>query len=308
MNRIDDPIAALGALDPIDAPALVADWTATAASAALLDALPGVEQERPPIVRRLRRNRRWIRTALAAGVAASAVTGLVLVGLPGSTPRAYGIRELQDGKIVFDVRAIDAAGVAGLDNLRDYGLSIDVEEEIASPSLVGEVSLLSPVGGPNAAHPDRLPPGIEIGPDGTDRAFTWTIDPAVFDTTLTARVNVAAKPGQRYETMADVFAPGERLAEYRCSLTQPLPASTAAALAEAHGLSVNWLVYTPTNVTSDGWEAIKAEPTSPPAGRVIGDFLVDAQEVTFVVRPPGDWPDTVQQNDHAFVAELQEGC
>ena len=307
MNRIDDPIAALGALDPIDAPALIADWTATAASAALLDALPGLEQERPPIVRRIRRNRRWIRTAAAAGVAASAVTGLVLVGLPGSTPRAYGIRELQDGKIVIDWMTI--RGRAAVEDLQDYGLDITVsEEEHASPSLIGEVVPHSPVGGPNDAHPDQLPPGIEIGQPGSEQAFTWTIDPAVFDIPLTVSLYVATEPGRNYDVSESPFAAGEALAGDRCALTNPLTPAQARDLAEAGGYTVTWSVDTPSEYDADGWGSTFRPSSTMPEGTVVGDWQINDHSVQFTVRPDGDWPAMIQESDEAYVAHLQEGC
>ena len=307
MNRIDDPIAALGALDPIDAPALVADWTASAASQALLDALPELEHEHRPTVRPTHRNRRWIRTTVAAGVAASAVTGLVLVGLPGSTPRAFGIRELQSGKIVIDWMAV--RGRDAVEDLQDYGLDITIREEThASPSLVGEVVPSSPVGGPNDEHPDELPPGIEIGEPGSEMAFTWTIDPGVFDNQLTVELYVPTAPGQDYGVSESPFAAGEPLADVRCSLANPLTPSQARDLAETGGYAVTWEVETPTDFQSDGWGGTMRASSIMPVGTVVGDWQINDHSVQFTVRPDGDWPAMIQESDEAYVAHLQEGC
>ncbi len=310
MNRPDaDPIDLLAHLDPIDAEGLAADWSSDDTSEALLaDLMATPAEEDWAAAAPVRRHRTWRRAILAGGTAAAGIAAcLVIVGPPGSTPQASATCQLQDGKFVIDWMANPRGGRAVIDDLRDCGLDITItEESLASPSMVGTVFGHSPVGGPNDAHPNQLPPGIWIGEPGSPEAFTWIIDPKVFRTPLEASLYIATPPGEAYEASESVFSPGEPLAAARCSLPDPLTPTRAAELAASAGLSVLWTVETPTDYQSDGWVGMSRPSAAVPEGTVVQDTQVNDHTVAFTVRPPGDWPEVVLQTDRAYLARLQQ--
>ncbi|MCU0264459.1 MAG: hypothetical protein MUF09_12495, partial [Candidatus Nanopelagicales bacterium] len=241
-----DLLDALTALDPVDADGLAAGWARSRTAPALLADLTSQTTDDSFAADPARRPRRWARTAVVAAAAASVALGLIVIGLPGSTNRAYGFRQLDDGRIVIDWRADRNRGRELVEDLRDYGLDVEIVAEVpASPSMVGVVQPQNL--NTDDANPRWWPPGVTLGgPDGSPKPFTWTIDPAVFDTTIPVHLYVATPPGEDYQVAGSVFEPGEPLAESRCGLPQPLPPAEAAALAGAAGLTVTWTVETPT--------------------------------------------------------------
>ena len=303
-----DLFDALAALDPVDADGLAADWGRSRTAAELWVDLTSLPADESLAVVPARRPRRWARAAVVASAAASVALGLIVIGLPGSTNRAYGFRQLDDGRIVIDWRADRNRGRELVEDLRDYGLDVEIVAEVpASPSMVGVVQPQSL--NTDDANPRWWPPGVTLGgPDGSPRVFTWTIDPAVFDTTIPVHLYVATPPGADYQVAGSVFEPGEPLADARCDLSQPLPPAEAAALAAEAGLTVTWTVETPTAYQPDGFTGqFRPSPTMP-EGTVVGDQQINDHTVDFKVRPPGQWPTVVQDSDLAYITDLTATC
>ncbi len=341
----------LAAQDPVDGPALAADWDTHPASAALLDAIlaepalaepalelavaeptvagpalaslpeparsrlsvqgpsdgPGTDDSGGGSVTSARGRRgRWGRPALLAAAAAVVVLALSVGGLPGSTPRVSAVRQLDDGRIVVDWKSTPLHGRALIEDLRDYGLDVQIAGEFnASPSMVGHV-----VAWPDftdESDPTRQAPGFAYGgPDGTPGGFVWIIDPAVFDTTIKADLYVETPPGEDYNLSSSVFVPGEPLADAACSLTEPLDPARAADLARSLGMQVTWTVESPQ--LADGRDWVFWHSDEMPAGSVVGDQQLNAHSVDFTVRPPGNWSAAVTDQDRRYVSDLKADC
>ncbi len=309
MTRSTDDLAALRGLDPVDGPGLASTWTTSPTAAALIDALlADAPDEVTALPGAPSRPRRWARVAVTAAAAASVAAGLVVVGVPGNSDRAYAFRQLEDGRIVIDWMAKRHGGRELVEDLRDYGLDVQIVQEVpASPSMVGIVQPQNL--NTDEANPRAWPPGVTIGgPDGSPKVFTWIIDPALFDTTIPVHLYVATPPGADYQAAESVFHPGEPLADARCSLPQPLQPSEAAALADGAGLTVTWTIETPTDADANTWTGeFRPSPTMP-AGTVVGDQQINDDTVDFTVRPAGQWPTAVQDSDRDYIADLQANC
>lgn len=307
MNASRDELTdLLAGCDPVDGPALAADWNAHPVSHALLDAIVAEPSSELVAGPSWARPRRWGRPALLAAAAACVALAMVVGGLPGSTTRVSAVRQLDDGRIVIDWMNTPLHGRELIEDLRDYGLDVNIAEEInASPSMVGDVTEW-PLN-TDESDPTRQPPGLTYGgPDGTPGTFVWIIDPAVFDTTIQVYLNVATPPGEDYRASQSVFHAGEPLADAACSLTEPLEPARAAELARAAGLKVTWTVETPRTVDGRDWVFWSSETM--PAGTVVADQQINARNVDFTVRPPGDWSADVTASDRRYLSDLKADC
>lgn len=304
----DDLAALLAAHDPIDGLALSADWDAHPASPALLDAILAEPAAELIDVPSRTQPRRWGRPALMAAAAACVALATVVGGLPGSTTRVSAVRQLDDGRIVIDWMNTRLHGRELIEDLRGYGLDVKIAaEDFASPSMVGQV--VAHGLNTDESDPKRQPPGLTFGgPDGTPGTFVWIIDPAVFDTTIAVDLYVPTPAGEDYQVSESVFKPGEPLAHARCSLNEPLEPARVADLARAAGMQVTWTVDTPQTADGHGWASSFRPSATMPAGTVVFDQQLNAHAVNFTVRPPGQWPTAVTDDDRQYLSHLKADC
>jgi hypothetical protein len=119
---------------------------------------------------------------------------------------------------------------------------------------------------------------------------------------------VATPPGVDYQAAESVFHPGEPLADARCSLPQHLQPKDAEALANGAGLTVTWTVETPTDAAAITWTGESRPSPTMPEGTVVGDQQINDHTVDLTVRPTGQWPRVIQEQDRGYIADLQADC
>jgi hypothetical protein len=219
--------------------------------------------------------------ALAAIAAVAAVALAVVPDLFSGTP-AYAIRQLPNGVIVIDwsMDSFSPNAAAIAEDLRGYGVEVEITTIPVSPSAVGEVLAAYPGAG------DTGPPrGLTIGKEGTPEAFTWTIDPTVFRGPVTLQVSVPASDGEPYQISQEVFEPGEVLGGLQCALGEPLRAADVAARLPALGITAVWSVIDPASVTADGYHETPVDHV--PDGDILWGYALDDATVQFTVAPDG---------------------
>jgi hypothetical protein len=216
--------------------------------------------------------------AAAAGVAAVAVAIALVPGATrdGGIP-AYALREVEGGvlEVRFDTDFRDGRALEA--ELRSYGVDVEILTVPASPSAVGQIhGTEGPVPGEE--------PGFSWGRDGDDTAFL--IDPARFRGRLTFHLAVEPEPGEAYSIREEVFEPGEVLGGLHCALGEPLRAEQLVPYLDDLGLDVVWHTIRP-HPDGDPGMAIVDEVADVPDGEVMWGYAVDADTVSFDVRPDG---------------------
>jgi len=262
MNDLDSRLRAWNPVRAGD----VTDAAGSAAAATLLQHL----LDQPATGHAQHRSTRHRRLALACvtAVAAAAVLVAVVLQWP-SAPRATTNHRpapamrlvnftVRHGDIVARITNPDAAASQLTAVFRAHGLNIDVETLPVSPSLVGtivfsQVSIIRTLWKP-ACSVTGCPVGLVI--------------PADFTGTGHIVVGRPAKPGERYESMADVFAPGEAL---HCSGLLGQPASAALPVLRKLGLHASW------------WAGNRKERT--PAGYITDGNRISAARVELQTQP-----------------------
>jgi hypothetical protein len=221
------------------------------------------------------------RTRLAVATAGVAAIALALAVAPGLTrdtgQRAFAVRELEGGviQIVFDRDFRDGSALG--DELRSYGVDVEMHAVPASPSAVGHIHSTE---GP----PPGETPGFDWGPDGSDTAFT--VDPAVFRGRLKFHLGVEPAPGEGYTIAEEVFEPGEVLGGLHCALGEPLHAEQLVPYLDELGLGVEWETIVPAPGDDPGMANVD-QRTEAPDGEVMWGYARDADTVRITVRPDG---------------------
>lgn len=305
VGSLPGDLALLARIDPVDRDHLARAWDAGAASATLLSSVIGSSAPAAPdsagptvgdltsaghvpagsgpneangaavTAPRRRRLLPWIGAIAAAAVAA------VVIGLApwGSSP-AYAIRQLPDGVIEVNWMKELRNGEAIAEDLRAFGIDVQVVAAPASPSMVGEVVSTALPG-----HGGGPVEGITWGEDGTDDVFTWRIDPNVFSGPLRIELGVEAEPDEAYTVAGEVFEPGEVLGGLHCALGEPLRAEQLVPYLEKLGLTPRWDVIRTIPGRTDAYQEDSVEET--PDGEVLWGYAVDSRTVRFSVLPDG---------------------
>jgi hypothetical protein len=221
--------------------------------------------------RRFARRRLWALTGVTAALAATALVAVVLQ-VPSGTPAAPPHHPAPDtrlvdftvrhGNIIARITDPDAAASQLTAVFRGYGLNVTVEAIPVSPSLVGtlvftQVSAIRTLWKPGCA--DVCPVGL--------------VFPADFHGSGHIVVGRAALPGERYESMNEVFAPGEAL---HCAGLLGQPPSVALPVLRKLGLHARWYALGPGGTTH--WE-------QKPVGYIIDGDAISASEVELRVGP-----------------------
>lgn len=211
------------------------------------------------------------RVAAAAAVVLAAVALAVVPGMLSDGGSAFAVRQLPDGVLEIEMGNQFRDGEALAAELREYGIAVDIETVPSSPSLVGQVWVHNQTGG------DYIPEGMRISPDGSPNP-KMTIDPAAFREQITIKMHVAAAPGERYTTSAEVFAPGEVLGGLHCALGQPLHVADVVPYLDSLELDAQWNIAT---LTPEGPAFLPTDET--PEGTILSGYAIDASTVRFDV-------------------------
>jgi hypothetical protein len=271
----------LHAVNPVRAQD-VADAADSAAAVALLHRILDQPAAGPPRHRSIR-HRAWALTGVTAAAAAAALVAVVLQGpsAPHATanhhPAAHASASgdpapdmhlvdftVRHGDIIARITNPDAGASQLTAVFRAHGLNISVRTTPASPSVVGTIvfsdvpqirTLWS-----HSCAPQQCPVGLVI--------------PANFTGSGSITVGRAARPGERYMSEGDVFAPGEVL---HCSVLVGQPASAALPVLRRLGLHATWYA-----LTNHGTES-HIERT--PAGYIVGGLAISATQVYISTQP-----------------------
>jgi len=267
MNNLDSRLRAWNPVRVED----VADTADSASAATLLQRVldqPVTGHAPRPSTRRRRR-------ALAGVTAVAAAAALVAVVLQGpSATRAAATHHpaldmhlvsftVRHGDIVARITDPDAAASQLTAVFRAHGLNITVKAIPVSPSLVGtitfsQVSTIRTLWRPACS---LSPPGCPVG----------LVIPANFTGIGSIVVGRAAKPGEKYGSMSDSFAPGEAL---HCSGLVGQPASAALPVLRKLGLRPIW------------WElAGNGHSERTPAGYIVAGTPISATQVSLDIQP-----------------------
>jgi hypothetical protein len=267
MNDLDSRLRAWNPVRDED----VANAADSAAAATLLQRVLDQPVTGPGRYRSTR-HRRWALAGVAA-VAAAAV--LVAIALQGpSAPRATGHHHpapdmhlvdftVRHGDIVARITDPDAAASQLSAVFRAYGLNITVKAVPVSPSLVGTITFSDQVPAVRTLWKPACAGGCPVG----------LIIPANFKGSGNIVVGRAAKPGEKYGTMSDSFAPGEAL---HCSGLAGQPASAALPVLRKLGLHASWWALAPNGT---------GHFARTPSGYITDGTPISATQVSLDVQP-----------------------
>ena len=232
MNDLDDRLSQWNPVPPAD----ISDTTSSAAAAGLLQMVlsqPAQPAGRAAQVQRWPQSQLRLGKIIAATVAAIGGLALGLFVLHSPVPGRRAPAEqlvaltIRHGTVtVLITNPLAAAGQLTA-ALRAHGLNIIVQTVPVSPSLVGTIvytdapiirSLWKP-----ACSVTGCPVGLVLPAGYTGRA--------------TIAVGRPARPGEGYQSAADVFAPGEAL---HCSGLLGAPATAALPVLRKLGLHATW--------------------------------------------------------------------
>lgn len=274
-----DPISALRATNPIDEHEVSTAWATSPLRQQLLEEIE--MSDHATLTRTTTDTRpRWTIARLGAVAAVLAAAAVVIPNLT-SQPAAYAIRPLEDGRLEVTVDDLGDGTALGSE-LRGYGVEVTLVPEVASPSMVGQVTATQGVGVDDNGD---MPAGMEVSADG--EAFRFTIDPAVFDRALTLYIGVPADPGQDYAVADSAFARGEALAGLHCTAGPDLTADEVAAAAADLGITVEWSVLTEITPDADGYVSSSRDTSDTPDGRVVSAHMRSADTAKVEVVPDG---------------------
>lgn len=295
MNDLDERLARWNPVQPTD----MTDPAGAMEAHALLQAV--LSQPAGPTAQEHSRPRRLRLAAIMAAAAAGAavITGLVaVVSSPHHQPQAK--RTLNEQLVTFSIRhgtvtALITNPLAAASQLtavlRAHGLHITVQTVPVSPSLVGTIVYTDAPIIRTLWKPSCSVTGCPVG----------LVFPAGYTGTATIAVGRPARPGEGYQSTADVFAPGEAL---HCSGL--LGASATAALPVLRKLGIhatwwgpypNWPLNPPRGASDD-------QHPERPTGYIIEGDPTSAHNVVLDTSP------ALPRNSQfrKLVAEWNDGC
>lgn len=281
----------------VDVDALRGEWDSSTAKALMKDELIAMTKSTNPdestndtqlhevsrhfseLIPQTKHKRNWKLAAVAA-----AVTALVVLGglNPFGTNEVSAVRNLPDGGIIVDWATdfADADNVAR--QLKTFGVDVDIIQTPSSPSAVGTV--VSSVLGATGEATNQLPEGLTVGPDGSDTALQWTIDPQKFTETITLHVGVTPDNGVPYAVAEEAFEPGEILENVHCVLPSPLSAAALAPTLASLNLNVVWEVVIDVDSAAGTYSTINVTDRVP-SGNVLSAYSIDANSIRIEVLP-----------------------
>jgi hypothetical protein len=263
MNDLDDRLARLNPVQPTDVPGPASTTKAHGLLQAVLSQPAG-----PTAGEQLSRRRKpRLAAIVTAGVVGAAVIAGLVVGVSSPRHRPQDKRAPNEQLVAFSVRrgtviALITNPLAAASQLtavlRAHGLHITVQTVPVSPSLVGTIVYTDAPAIRTLWKPACSLTGCPVG----------LVFPAGYTGGGDIAVGRPARPGERYESMADVFAPGEVL---HCSGLLGAPAAAALPILRKLGLHATWW-----RLTLPNWPI-------QPAGASVGDGYHHGRPAGYII-------------------------
>ncbi len=225
---------------------------------------------------------------VAAGAVVVAGAGAIAVGGSSDAP-AFALTESADGLITVTWDDGFADGPALAQSLRDAGVDINVNFLNASPSLVGELSSISPT------DTDVLATGFTYD----DNAMV--INPSQMTGEYT--IDIGIESDGPYDTFGSAFDRDEVLDGLACVIPNPMQVSDIAPLVADQDLDVTWLLNRVVDAPAIGDQGadevgdyvpfgLQNEVVdSAPAGLVLSARSPEPGRITIEVLADGESPD-----------------
>jgi hypothetical protein len=295
MNDLDERLARWNPVQPTDVPGPASTVEAHGILQAVLSQPAGSTAREHS---RLRKPRLAV-TAAAAAASAAVIAGLVAgVSSPHHQPQER--RRPDEQLVAFSIRhgtvtALITNPLAAASQLsavlRAHGLHITVQTVPVSPSLVGTIVYTDAPVIRTLWKPSCRVTGCPVG----------LVIPLSFTGSAEIAVGRPARPGEGYQSTADVFAPGEAL---HCSGLLGASATAALPILRKLGLHATWWGLTWPNWPNPPRGASQSQYRERPAGYIVEGDPASAHDVALDTLP------ALPRNSQfrKLVAEWNDGC
>ncbi len=295
MNDLDDRLARWNPVGPAE----VQRPASTVEARELLQAVLSQPAEKIAADQVSRRKPRLAAIVAAAAVSAAVVGGLV-PGMSASHHQTQHKLTPDEQLVAFSIRhgtvtALITKPLAAASQLtavlRAHGLDIAVQTVPVSPSLVGTIVYTNAPIIRTLWKPSCSVTGCPVG----------LVFPAGYTGKATIAIGRPARPGEGYQSMADVFAPGEVL---HCSGLLGAPATAALPVLRKLGLHATWRGSYSNWPLNPPQGAGDSQHPERPSGYIIEGDPTSARSVVLDTSPAV--PSNAQFRE--LVAQWNRGC